>query len=338
MHNNRYYGYTGPKRQNLSVLLVLFCVICWLLCYSISVGYPIYGEVLSTPVWNYLTLIMPGKLIIYLIGFSLTLGGAFLLQRANLELGLIRERNYFPFLIYLLLISISIEFIPINAASLGVFFLIVALYELFTSYHYPERVAKAFNASFLIGAGSLFWIHIIWFLPLFWYGMYRFRSMSFKSVVASILGVLTVYWLLLGWCVWTKDFSLFALPFESLTKFSLFSFHFTSPAHLIIPITLLILTVMAVINLVSSEYDDNIVSREFIWFLVRLLLYSVVLYLLYGSEHEEFLQMSCIPASILISRFATVTKSRYSRWLFGGSMLLLAVGFGLRIFELWKLS
>lgn len=337
MGNKRYYSYSGHKRTNVSVPLILFSVVCWTLCYVVSAGFPVYGEVLSTPIWNYLTLLMPGKFVVYLIGFALTLGGAFLLQRANFELGLIRERNYLPFLIYLALISASVDFIPINVASLGVFFLIVSLYELFTSYHYPNRVGKAFNASFLIGAGSLFWIHIVWLLPLFWYGMYRFRSFSLKSMVASLLGIMTVYWLLLGWCVWVKDFTLLALPLESLTKFGFFSFQISSLSHLIVPVVLLVLSVAAIINLVSTEYEDSIVTREFMWFLVKLFFFSLALYVLYGMEQEEFLQLSYVPASLLIARFVTVAHGKYYRWLFGISLLLLIVGFSLRIIELWSI-
>lgn len=336
MRHNRTYGYHNAKWRDYSVPFILFCVVCWVLGYQLNIGYPVFAEVSSTPLWNYLTLIMPGKLVVYLIGFGLTLGGAFLLQRANFELGLIRERNHLPFLFYLLLVSIHIDFIPINASSLGVFFLIIALYELFSSYHYPNRVGKAFNASFLIGAGSLFWIQIVWLLPLFWYGMYRFRSFSLKSIIASLLGILTVYWLLLGWCVWTKDFTLLALPFESLAKFNVLSFDFSLFTHQLIPLLILFLSVMAIINLLSNEYEDNIVTREFMWFIVLLFFFSIFLYLLYGSEQEEFLQMSCVPASILISRFASVAKSKSSRWLFRISLLLIVLIFGFRIVEIWS--
>lgn len=91
-------------------------------------------------------------------------------------------------------------------------------YQLFTTYHDPEAREKAYSAALLIGIGSLLWVHLLWFLPLFWLGMYNFRSLTSRTFIASLLGVATVYWFLLGWCVWQRDFTLFNVPFSTLFK------------------------------------------------------------------------------------------------------------------------
>ena len=75
---------------------------------------------------------------------------------------------------------------------MGVFCLILALYQLFTAYHDPDAVVKAYNAALLIGVGSLLWVYILGFLPLFWLGMYNFRSLTWRTLLASLFGVGTV--------------------------------------------------------------------------------------------------------------------------------------------------
>ena len=89
------------------------CLSCWLLGYFTSTGYPVYGEVTATPLWNALCAQMPNKLWTYLIGLMLMLGGAFFVHRANYALMLIREKSYLPFLFYTLYISTNPDFFPL---------------------------------------------------------------------------------------------------------------------------------------------------------------------------------------------------------------------------------
>ncbi|MFQ6927819.1 MAG: hypothetical protein ACLRS8_06890 [Parabacteroides merdae] len=53
---------------------------------------------------------------------------------------------------------------------------------------------------------------------MFWLGMYNFRSLTSRTFIASLLGVATVYWFLLGWCVWQRDFTLFNVPSRRFSK------------------------------------------------------------------------------------------------------------------------
>ena len=118
--------------------VLLACIACWVVSYLYSVGYPVYGEVSATPLWNTICQTLPGKEFTYIIGMALMFGGAFLLHRANYVLVLIREKTMLPFLFYVLFISTNPDFFPLKSTSVGVFCLILAIYQLFTTYHDPE--------------------------------------------------------------------------------------------------------------------------------------------------------------------------------------------------------
>ena len=167
--------------------VLLACIACWVVSYLYSVGYPVYGEVSATPLWNTICQTLPGKEFTYIIGMALMFGGAFLLHRANYVLVLIREKTMLPFLFYVLFISTNPDFFPLKSTSVGVFCLILAIYQLFTTYHDPEAREKAYSAALLIGIGSLLWVHLLWFLPLFWLGMYNFRSLTSRTFIALSL-------------------------------------------------------------------------------------------------------------------------------------------------------
>ena len=279
------------------VPVLLACIVCWMVSYLYSVGYPVYGEVSATPLWNTICQALPGKEFTYIIGMVLMFGGAFLLHRANYVLVLIREKTMLPFLFYVLFISTNPDFFPLKSTSVGVFCLILAIYQLFTAYHDPEAREKAYSAALLIGIGSLLWVHLLWFLPLFWLGMYNFRSLTPRTFIASLLGVATVYWFLLGWCVWQKDFTLFSVPFSTLFKVRLLATDGIVLLDWISIMAIALLTVVASLNIVMHDTEDSLRSRQFLSFLIAMSVWAFSLYFLYEQVSEEFLETACVPAS-----------------------------------------
>ena len=87
---SRRFDFSAPP---IFVPVLLACIVCWLVSYLYSVGYPVYGEVSATPLWNTICQALPGKGFTYIIGMAFMFGGAFLLHRANYVLVLIREKT-----------------------------------------------------------------------------------------------------------------------------------------------------------------------------------------------------------------------------------------------------
>lgn len=333
---NSTYNYS--RRHNLSgtatfVTVLLACVACWVVSYLNSVGYPVYGEVTAPPLWNAICKMLPGKAFTYAIGMLLMLGGAFLLHRANYILVLIREKTLLPFLFYVLFISTNPDFLPLKSTSVGVFCLILAIYQLFTSYHDLQAKSNAYNAALLIGIGSLLWIHILWFIPLFWVGMYNFRTLNLRTFLASLLGVGTVYWFLLGWCIWFADFTPFTFPFATLFRLNLLMPAGIGLVDWIGILLMASLTTISAINIITHEYEDTLRTRQFLSFLILMAICTFAMYFLYEQASEEFLETACIPASILIAHFFTVMRGRIIFWTFYSSIVIFIV---LLILRLWN--
>ncbi len=303
------------KQYNVDTLftyagLLTVSLFYWVIGYIYSIGYPVYSEVSATPLWDTVCNYLPNKTITYLIGILLMTGGAFLIFRANYILVIIREKTFLPPLLYILLISTNPSFFPFKSTSLGIFCLILAIYQLFVAYHDDKSVGKAYNSALFIGIGSLLWIHILWFLPLFWLGMFNFKSLSIRTFLASLLGIITVYWFLLAWCVLRQDFSAFTIPFASLTKIGFFESVGPKLIDWIIIIYIGLFVLIASINIFTHEHEENIRTRQYLYFLIIFFVVSFSLFFVYEQSSDEFFCISCIPASILISHFFTVKKGK----------------------------
>lgn len=331
----RYIGYDHGRNVYSPLFLTGIAVVCftsWLVGYLFSIGFPIYEGVSEAPLWNKFCQILTIKEVAYLIGFLLTLGGAFLLQKSNYELGLIREKTLLPLFLNLFLISTNPKFFPLNPASFGVFFMIVAMNFLFMGYHDRNARSLVYNLSLIISLGSLLWIHILWFIPLFWYGLYRFRMLTVRSFLASVVGVVTIYWFLLGWCVWTRDFSPFAV-FPSLIKIQLLTPDYTNWVNWIGILWIIILTLIAIVNIISHDFDDIQRTRQYLYHLILFAFWSFALALLFAQSADEFLQVACIPSSLLMAHFFTLVRHKFVRGLFYFTIVLFVTLLSLRLWN-----
>lgn len=296
--------------RQVYILAVLLSLVCWGVGYVGNIGFPLEPDSYDTPLWRKCCEVISSKETAYFIGILLMFSGAFLIHRMNYVLGLIREKTTLPFLFFVLFISTDPDFFPLKATSVGVVCLVLGMYALFQSYHDPENKSLAFNWAFLIGIGSIFWIHIVWFVPLFWFGMYHLRSLAFRSFMASVFGFLTVYWCMSGWCLWQNDFTPFTQTFPLLIQFKPMVivggvWSWVTVCYWVF------LALIATVNILTREYSDSLRTRENLSFLVVFTIWAFLLYFLYDYASEEFLVTACIPASILVAHFFTV---RWNKW------------------------
>lgn len=296
--------------------LIVISLFCWIAGYEFSLGYPLEEDPASTVLWNWLCRQLPGKLFTYLAGLSLLIVGGYLLQRANYALVLIREKTFLPFLLFILLMSSNPHFYPLRATSVAVLGVILALYRLLSSYHDPFSVDKAFKFSLILGVAGLFWVHILWFIPLFWIGMYRFRSLSPRTFIASLLGFLSVCWFLLGWCVWKEDYSVWTVSFSSLITFGLTLPQPGGWPEWSLLLYTIFLTALASVNILTHEHEDNLRTRQFLSFLMLFALWALALFFVYASSAEEFIHIALVASVVLISHFFVTRRNRFTYWLF----------------------
>lgn len=301
----------------LFICLIVICLVCWLSGYYVSPDDPVLGGSEGTPVWNWLSRFLPGRLFTYITSFLLMIGGGYLLYRFNYALGLIREKTFLPFLFFVLLSSTNPDFLSLRVTSIVFFCMLLAIYQLFTSYHNPSSTMNAFKATLLIAVSSLLWTPVLWFLPLCWIGMYNFRCLTSKTFMASVLGGVVVYWFVLGWTVWEMDFSVFTIPFDWLFSFGFTHFNpeerWTDWVSLIYTV---ILAVIAFFNIRTHEHEDSLRSRQFLSFLMLFFIWALILAGICENYAEEFIHLASMPVTILYAHFFTSRRNRYTFWLF----------------------
>jgi hypothetical protein len=340
MYNSTRFSREPSRKLNLSkwptlTVTLLVCLICWALGYYYSLGYPLEAKANTTLPWRYLCARQTDGTVIYLIGILVLLYTAILLQRANYHMVFIRQSTNLPFLIFFLLGSTNMDLMPIYPASIAMLFLIFALFDLFKSGQRMES-GRAFNAAVLIGVGSLLWVHVLWFLPLYWYGMYKFKLLYSKTFLSSLLGVATIYWCILGWCVWRHDFTLLSDLFRQLAAIDVsFPQNILNNIRWLSVLGAFGLLLISFVYIRLHESESSLRTRQTLSFMLVFAVYTFVLLFLYNRLYfSGFLYFFYLPLTML---FAYMFSNKHGIVMFLLYYGILVFLFLLTLAQIWLL-
>jgi hypothetical protein len=309
------------------------CLLCWSTGYIYSIGFPLTVGSAVVSFWEVLCKLLNHRIVLYVTGLLLLALTAFIMQRiSDIEM-LIRERTRLPFILFILLMSTNAGLLPFREVSVVILCLVFVVYELFNSYQLPEATGKMFNAGVLIGTAGLFMPQVLWFVPLLWIGMYQFRSLSFRSFMASLVGLLIIYWFVLAWCVWKHDFSMFKSLYSSLADFDLFSIATSFQYYQISFIGVVLLLMAALFHIKMNAFNNSVRVRQMHSFLLNMSVWSLIFIFLYGNFADSFFAILYLSGSVSIAYFFESMRNRFRFILYYLALVLCAVSF---IMQVWN--
>lgn len=221
----------------------------------------------------------------------------------------------------------------INWQELIVQFCILAHYTLiFKTYQNRGMMGITYFSYLFIGISSTLWPPMLYALPLIWFANITFLlSMNFRCFIASLLGILTPYWIatpiviLYGRWDIIDNFITALLPSDNVIK-CLETPYFQTQAieNLSIPIIaelslFIILAVISIGHFYSKSYEDKIQVRMlyniFTLFVTTLIIVMAGIFILPFDTSQHFgiiLFALILNLSPLVAHYITFTHSRLS--------------------------
>jgi len=241
---------------------------------------------------------------------------AFVLNHADTRYNIIRIRTSLPFFITSLLLTTNSFLLGNLVQSIGAILMLLAISSLFESYQEPRAEKNAFDIALLLSLASLFWIKTIYFLPIFWFGLYTMKTLSFKSWMASIVGILAPYWFAFFYFAYQNNYDPLINYGLSIIDFSFIDFSQTKLftwIHLGITI---VTTFFALSHAMFSSLSDKIRTRSYLIFLIVLLFSSFVLTFVDFEHSGSALYLSYLISAFLIAHLFASVKGRFTSFLF----------------------
>lgn len=208
---------------------------------------------------------------------------------------------------------------------------------LFRTYQDHHSAGWTFYTFLCVGAGSVAYVHILYYVPVLWLLMAaRLGSLNGRSLAASLIGLATPYWFAMLYVVYTGDFATAGEHFAQLWQFGRTADFSTFGLPQLLTLALVVaLSVTGTVHYIRTSYKDRIRIRMFYGCFITANLTTLVFLLLQPQHFDLLIRMMIINTSPLIAHFLALTKTKATNIAF---CAIVAATVIITAYNLWTLS
>ncbi len=208
---------------------------------------------------------------------------------------------------------------------------------LFLTYQDKQSVGLTFYGFAIIGLGSMAFAHVFYYLPIIWILMAsHLQTLSWRTFGASLLGVLTPYWVGSCWLVWKEDFTPFTRHFAALADFR-FPFDYTtlSVSQLITFAVVSAWAVTGIIHYIRQHHGDKMRTRLLFVLFAWVDIITLVFLVVQPQHYDALIRMAIICTAPLMAHFIALTSTKVTNVAFITIVCLLLLLTG---YNVWTAS
>jgi len=153
----------------------------------------IFGAIHNTPVLNRIVTLLVLVLISYM------------LIRIAVRYMLLQFRSLMPAMFFILFSMVLPGTQQVSPALIGSIFFFLSFAILFDTHDKAPDTYIIFNASVVLVIGSMFYLKLIWFIPLVWAGLLSMRTVSWRELFYPVFATLLLGLFLITWYWGIKD-------------------------------------------------------------------------------------------------------------------------------------
>ena len=279
-----------------SIISILLLLALWMRLYIIDMVHITTFDNPSMPLWNAIIVPLFGysKYMAAILSTVLAFLIAFSINRVILKFGLIHQQSMLSFFVYTLLSGAFLSVQQLNPVLIFALFFILGIEQLFAAVNVRKPQVKCFNASLLVGIGSLFYAKGVFIFFLFFFIMAILRVAGYKTIIASLMGFIFPFAVAFTYYFYTGH----ALNFLSEINENLFS----NPGqynHTLF--SRIYMGILIFFNMISVVLSFRYMSSQKILTRRYFRCYTWMLFILCGFVLTPFFSMDTIPVLSLVS-------------------------------------
>jgi len=257
----------------------------------------IFGAIHKVPVLNHLV----AMLIVMLISY--------ILIRIGVRDQLLQQRSLMPAVFFILFAAALPEARQISPALIGSLFYLLCFVILFEVEDKKPDTLSIFAASLILVLGSMFYLKLIWFVPLIWVSLWTMRSVTWRElfypvVAYMLLGLLLFTWF---WGIKVNGAGFVELLQENMATSGSFE-----PLHFSVYIYygfILLLVLIASIYMANRFQTMKIVARKIYQVMFYMFLAGVLFFHFIARFDPASLVYIAIPVTFVLSNYFHRKKS-----------------------------
>lgn len=204
---------------------------------------------------------------------------------------------------------------------------------LLRAYQDQSATGWTFYAFLSLGIGSVVFPQALLFVPLLWVVMaVNVMCFSVRTLFASVLGLLTPYWFVAAWLLYSDNMAFLYTHFISIFQFGApFDFAVISFHQFATFLFVLVLAMIGAAHFLMYSYQDRIRTRMYYEMFITLDIACFVFAILQPQHFDNLLGMAIVLTSPLIGHYLALSHSRVSNATF---VLLSATALAITVFNL----
>jgi hypothetical protein len=181
----------------------------------------------------------------------------------------------------------------------------------FTIYQDRNASGRCYYAFLALGLASVPFVQILWLLPLLWIlTLTNLMALSWRTWVASVLGVLTPYWFWLCWQLHQGDLTPLGNHLADLLPDITFALPDLLVPHLLSLVLAVVLIVMGTMHFLHKSFGDKIRIRMFYYSFMWLGLAGMLFTLLLPEKYDMSFRLMVVCAAPLAGHFIALTNTK----------------------------
>ncbi len=282
----------------------------------------------------YLTGLVPDALWMQLVCLFVS---TVLMLELNSSHQLLRVQSHATPAMFLLLSSTAIFTFPDLEAGIVQLCAIAVYYMLFHCHLHHPSPGWTFYGFFCLGLASMVFVQMLYFIPVLWLLMsICLRSMNARTFSASLLGLMSPYWLAAPIFLYISTPAAAWGHFCELGKFHPMGDYSMMGEHEWLSYGwLCFLSLISIIHYANQGYQDNIRTRMLHEIFITIDLLAIGFLALQPQHHHMLMCIIIVNASPLIAHYLTLTHT----WLTNISFnLIILITLAIIFYNVWMPS
>lgn len=290
--------------------MVLYAIAVWLVCGLVSDG-----------LW---------------LQFACFVISSFLMVELNNSNALIRIYSRMVSCSFITMVCMSTFLLQSADAMLLSICVVVSFIMSFLTYQDKGAAGRTFYSFLSMGLATLLDIKMLFFAPVMWIAMFFYlQSMTPRTFVASLLGLLCPYWFVSVYFIYTTDITLPLEHFSQLVAFGMVAdFSVVPTAALVAICFVFILSLTGIIHYIRKRINDKTRTRMLYNTFILVNIASIVFFILQPQQYMTLFTVMIVTASPLIAHYIALTHTRITDISF---KVIVAAALALTIINIFKL-
>ena len=294
------------------LLIPLIALALWLRSFAFTEAFPFYAGEDMMILYKPISILLGKNLLLSSItALIFTILLAFLILKLNVQYTFIKLRTFLPPCLFILITSGIPDLHAMHPVYLATLFLVLSIDRIFNSYDKEIIHSNAFDAGIFLAIGSLFYLNLIFFFPLLWFGFIILKQkVNWREYILTTIGFV-LPWLaaLTYYLIVDRQDELWYILQMNLTSHQIF-LRENLPIQIFIGF-LVLLTLMGSLFFLSQYDGKRISSRKFFKVFFWIFLISIILIAANPAVSQEIIIILALPLTYLISNYFILMKRQF---------------------------